>query len=949
MKQKQRKESKKKTEQKKGKENEENKKEKEDEEKEAEEENLKEKQKEAVLRAACALLNTGGGIIQMEAENQDYSYSTDALGQDLERALKELVNPARMDDFFEFSQQGTKFLMFVKSWCSSIKRARICSISTGLWQRSETSAEQVSSSAANEFLQKKERKLSENSKIYQFYERNTVNANELLDFGESLTVDFKDFGSKNVLVRLRECLPRYISAFANTAGGFLFIGVNDARRVTGCGRGESEEKLETRVAEICSKAIAVHQHSCSKSHSWSAEHRIIPVLDKNVTESRSYVLAIKIPTFCCAVFEKDPDSWQIKDSQLSRLTADQWLEMMESTDPVNKLIGSFKQLSIKDTPPQCRTVYGFQEEHLKPLQDKLFPVDKNDISIGPDPLMKDLFEKYEKLGNLQTLERQENAPGVLIFSRSWAVDIGRVRKSSVICDAVLICQNSLPCLYTVVEEGSPDAWEYATSTAFHLKQKLVNVGGCSERVCVVPKLVHCHTLKLIPREKSSPDGMSYPDCYTLGSEDQIRSVLRSLVIVLLSFTSALSDKLGCEFLNLLTEEQFEFLQTYEDIRELFIHGLPGTGKTVLAAEKIKRIKNAYDCKDDNVLYICENQPLKYFMRKQKICFCETRKCFMMKREECFSEVQHIIVDEGQNFRAEDGDWIQKARNIVKENGVFWVFLDYFQQSHITRSGLPPLPSQSKAYLCTIVRNSKQVSERLKKEIDGICKSFTKTNQLANHLKSMFSKLRFIHSFSGSYVVEKMAERKVVPYLRNKLYHLLDDGRSSKDIAILCSTQKDRDKIQLALESKRSGPRICFTSAEDMDSDVVVLDSIRRFSGLERNIVILIDPQAHPSQCEVEKNLLVGAISRARIQLIVIDLISSRNVRDSAGDGRDSDGDGSDSAGNERDSAGDGRDSAGNGSDSAGDGRDSAGNGRDSPGNGTGFAVANPEDGRMEID
>ncbi|KAG5846225.1 hypothetical protein ANANG_G00147550 [Anguilla anguilla] len=340
MKQKQRKESKKK----KGKENkekekeenkkekEENKKEKEDEEKEAEEENPKEKQKEAVLRAACALLNTGGGIIQMEAENQDYSYSTDALGQDLERALKELVNPARMDDFFEFSQQGTKFLMFVKSWCSSIRRARICSINTGLCQRSETSAEQVSSSAANELLQKKKRK------------------------------------------------------------------------------------------------------------------------------------------------------------------------------------------------------------------------------------------------------------------------------------------NSLPCLYTVVEKGSLDVWEYATSTAFHLKQKLVNVGGCSERVCVVPKLVHCRTLKLIPREKSSPDGMLYPDCYTLGSEDQIRSVLRSLVIVLLSFTSALSDKLGCEFLNLLTEEQFEFLQTYEDIRELFIHGLPGTGKTVLAAEKIKRIKNAYDCKDDNVLYICENQPLKYFMR-----------------------------------------------------------------------------------------------------------------------------------------------------------------------------------------------------------------------------------------------------------------------------------------------------------------------------------------------
>lgn len=307
---------------------------------------------------------------------------------------------------------------------------------------------------------------------------------------------------------------------------------------------------------------------------------------------------------------------------------------------------------------------------------------------------------------------------------------------------------------------------------------------------------------------------------------------------------------------------------------------------------------------------------------------------MMKREECFSEVQHIIVGEGQNFRAEDGDWIQKARSIVKENGVFWVFLDYFQQSHTTLSGLPPLPNQNKAYLCTIVRNSKRVSECLKKELDDICKSsFAKTNQLENHLEHMFSKLHFIHSFLGSYVVEKMAESKVVPYLQTKLDQLLDDGWSSKDIAILCSTKKD--KLQLALESKMSGPRILFTSAEDIDSDAVVLDSIRRFSGLERNIVILINPQAHPSQSQVEKNLLVGAISRARIQLIVIDLISSRNGRDSTGNGRDS--------------AGNGRDSAGDGGDSAGNGGDSAGNGSDSAGNGTGFAVANPEDGRMEID
>ncbi|KAJ8381056.1 hypothetical protein SKAU_G00018340 [Synaphobranchus kaupii] len=621
-------------------------------------------QKECILKAACALLNGGGGIIRMEAENQSYDYITDALGQDVERALGQLVNSTPIHEFFEFNQQGTELLMFVKSWCSSTERASICSISTGLFQRSGTSVDSVSSSVVNHLLQKNRRENHETSKISQFYNRNNVKLNELLDFGEGRTVDFKDFGSEKLITRLKEQVPRYISAFANTVGGFLFIGVNDARRVTGCGRGKNKEELKESVEEICGKSIAVHRRGCSNSRSWSVEHRIIECLaveDENDTEPR-YVLAIKIPAFCCAVFEKHPDSWQIKDSKMCRFMAEPWLRMMERADPGDKLIGCFKkQLSLHDAPPQCKTVYGFQEEHLKRLQEHIFPIGEDDISTGPGTLVESLFGMYENLKNLLTLERRD-APGVLIFSSSWAVDIGRVRNSHVICDALLICRNSPPCLYTVVQEGSKDLWEYATLTAFHLKQKLVNDGGYSQRVCVVPKLVDCKTGTLIPVERKSLDGgveMVLPDCYNL-RRVEIESVLRSLVIVLLSFTSVLSDELGCEFLNLLTEEQFQVLQTFEDIKELFVHGLPGSGKTVLAAEIMKRIKNKYDCKEENILYICENQPLRSSMSKKELCLCFTRKCFMMKSEIYFSEVKHIIVDEGQNFRFEDGDWIQKA-------------------------------------------------------------------------------------------------------------------------------------------------------------------------------------------------------------------------------------------------------------------------------------------------
>ena len=47
-----------------------------------------------------------------------------------------------------------------------------------------------------------------------------------------------------------------------------------------------------------------------------------------------------------------------------------------------------------------------------------------------------------------------------------------------------------------------------------------------------------------------------------------------------------------------------------------------------------------------------------------ICECRTRKAFM---EERFPQIRHIILDEVHNFQAEDGDWLGKARTLVKQH------------------------------------------------------------------------------------------------------------------------------------------------------------------------------------------------------------------------------------------------------------------------------------------
>ncbi|PNI47347.1 SLFN11 isoform 3, partial [Pan troglodytes] len=45
-----------------------------------------------------------------------------------------------------------------------------------------------------------------------------------------------------------------------------------------------------------------------------------------------------------------------------------------------------------------------------------------------------------------------------------------------------------------------------------------------------------------------------------------------------------------------------------------------------------------------------------------ICRAETRKTFL---RENFEHIQHIVIDEAQNFRTEDGDWYGKAKSITR--------------------------------------------------------------------------------------------------------------------------------------------------------------------------------------------------------------------------------------------------------------------------------------------
>ncbi|XP_010337959.3 schlafen family member 11 [Saimiri boliviensis] len=851
----------------------------------------RQQEKERVLWAACALLNSGGGVIRM-AKKDEHPVE---MGQDLEQSLRDLIQSSDFQAFFETRQQGRCFYIFVKSWSSdpfpedgSVK-PRLCSLTSSLYCRSETSVLLMDSREAFYFLKtkKKNAKTLEEGPCHKVpkvihqefpnthpadpvFQKDYLEYGEILPFPESQLVEFKQFSTKHIQEYVKSIIPEYIPAFANTRGGYLFIGVADkSRKVLGCAKENVDpDSLRRKIEKAIYKLPCVH--FCQRQCQISFTLKIVDVLARG--ELYGYACMIKVEPFCCAVFSEAPKSWIVKDKCICSLTTEKWVGMMTDTDPdIVQLSKDFEsQLSLSGGPPLSRPVYSKKGlEHKKELQQLLFSVPLRHLRYTPESLWKDLTSQHEGLEELINEQMQPFFRGILIFSRSWAVDLNLQEKPGVICDALLIAQNSTPILYTILREQDTEGQDYCTHTAFTLKQNLVNVGGYTGKVHVRAKVLCLSPESSTEAVETTVSPMHYPPSYRLAGTQHMEALLQSLVIVLLGFRSLLSDQLGCEVLNLLTAQQYEiFSKNLRKNRELFVHGLPGSGKTIMAMKIMEKIRNVFHCEEQRILYVCENQPLRNFISNRKICQAVTRKTFLKNN---FEHIQHIIIDEAQNFRTEDGDWYGKAKTITQRAkngpGILWIFLDYFQTSHLDHSGLPPLSEQyPREELTRIVRNADPIAKYLQKEMQVI-RNNPSFNIPPGSLEVLLE-AEWSQGVQGNLKIENhFTVEQIVTYVANKCKHFFERGYSPKDVAVLVSTTREveRYKYELlkALRKKRA---VQLSDACDILSDHIMLDSVRRFSGLERNIVFGIHPRT--AELPLLHNILVCLASRAKQHLYI---------------------------------------------------------------------------------
>lgn len=328
----------------------------------------------------------------------------------------------------------------------------------------------------------------------------------------------------------------------------------------------------------------------------------------------------------------------------------------------------------------------------------------------------------------------------------------------------------------------------------------------------------------------------------------------------------------------LTETQFHVLDGLSRNRRVVVTGGAGTGKTLLAVEKAKRLARDHGYR---TLFTCFNLPLAQYLRASVgrieglgvMTFHELCAEFARRAGRTVPELtrpglanaffreelpallldalttvpdryEAIVVDEGQDFSAND----RAALELVleeRDDSVLYVFQDETQAIYREASAWPERGMVP--YGMTENRRNTQAIH----EVMGRLSGGTRTKATGPEGRP------------PEFVVAAGA-REQSRALSRVLHRLIrDDNVPPGSIAVLVSSRR---AVPGLLQAGRIGA-FEVTTEHDDDRARVLVESVTRFKGLERDVIVLVrmDPVDY---CEFAPMLYVGA-SRARSQLVVI--------------------------------------------------------------------------------
>ena len=283
----------------------------------------------------------------------------------------------------------------------------------------------------------------------------------------------------------------------------------------------------------------------------------------------------------------------------------------------------------------------------------------------------------------------------------------------------------------------------------------------------------------------------------------------------------------------LTSEQYRLLDYLEEQEFVTISGIAGSGKTIVAIEKARRLSE----EGNNVLFLSYNSALRNFLKEsykiprvdfhtfhslsKKYITTNTNsindlpKLFIDKilNDDFIFNYDSIIIDEGQDF---ENDWLEALKMKIK--GSFYIFYDNNQL--IFQNELPNLLKNSE---CRLV---------LKKNCRSTFQIFRTSHRFAGILLS-----KDTNRVIGENVVlyESKTFDNEIEIIKNIIKKIIVDKELKySDIAILTM-----ENIE-TFNSKKLNNFDNINFSDSIKLDNICFTTVRKFKGLEAKIVILID-------------------------------------------------------------------------------------------------------------
>lgn len=351
----------------------------------------------------------------------------------------------------------------------------------------------------------------------------------------------------------------------------------------------------------------------------------------------------------------------------------------------------------------------------------------------------------------------------------------------------------------------------------------------------------------------------------------------------------------------LSENQEQILSAMFDMfnKKIAIRGLAGTGKTILLAQRAVDVVN----ERKRVLILTKTKPLNKFLKLltnisdnrltithvdyfvRSVCkkynepYSHPRdaddtnqhfeqynpnKCLDMFEKYPEEKYDLILVDEAQDFYK---DWYEALCFAKKDDGQIVFFYDPFQEQidDSMISSLETAEDVTKYPLKINFRNTFEINNLLQKLI----KNFYPDSKLFydKPLENHGEKPQLIEVNDRNDQIIKVTE--LINKLVNKEKIVPRDIAVIYDGSIKAPTKND---LSITTEIKKNGFEVI--SAEDYSEpylnkskeNCITLDSIRRFKGLEKTVIIVTN--LGEINKETVKNLYTG-LSRARAHLVII--------------------------------------------------------------------------------